>query len=476
MFCKQSGPIDTRVLKILAATFALCAAADNLNAQVTLTAFYAFSNSSDSTNGSNPAAGLLQGSDGSFFGTTSTGGAGLSVGTVFRISPSGSLTTLYSFNSHSNGYSPGAALMQGNDGNFYGTTTEAGTNNSGTVFQITPSGGLKTLHTFGSFVGDGSKPVAGLVQGNDGNFYGTTSVGGTNDNGTVFQITSSGTLTILHVFGSFLGDGSEPAAGLVQGNDGNFYGTTSGGGANGAGTVFQWNTNGILTILHSFSSHPDGANPEASLVQGSDGNLYGTTAGGGGVPGGGGTVFRISPSGNYTNLHSFNGNDGSSPGTGLVQGSDGNFYGTTPAPGFGPGVYGSFFRITPSGTLTNLYTFNSTDGSNPSGLVQGSDGNFYGTTSGLGTNGGGTVFQLVVPLNSPPNQISAIHIAGTNVFVTIPSIAGEFYQLQYRNSLTSDLWSNVAGAVATSIGGSLMVTDLGGASSAERFYRFAITP
>ena len=251
-----------------------------------LTSLYSFTGGAD---GGLPGAGLVQGSDSNFYGTTSGGGTSGN-GTVFRISPSGSLTNLWEFTGGSDGASPYAGLVQGSDGNFYGTTYGGGANGNGTVFRITPSGTLTTLWSF-TYDSDGELPSA-LVQGSDGNFYGTTYDGGANGNGTVFRITPSGTLTTLW---SFTGgsDGAYPYAGLVQGSDGNFYGTTSAGGTNNAGTVFQINSAGGLTTLYSFSGGADGESPWAGLIQGSDGSFYSTTYEGGSY--GYGTVFKLSP-------------------------------------------------------------------------------------------------------------------------------------------------------------------------------------
>ncbi len=273
------------------------------------------------------------------------------------------------------------------------------------------------LYSFGSSSNDGSEPEAGLVQGSNGNFYGTTLGGGTYNNGTVFRIGPGGSYTNLYSFWGSPNDGSEPLAGLVQGSDSSFYGTTIQGGAYGYGTVFRINPSGSYTNLYSFGNSPDGANPEAPLVQGSDSNFYGTTIQGGAY--GYGTVFRISPSGSYTNLYSFgNSPDGAKPEAPLVQGSDGNFYGTTYFGGMSTkcnGGCGTVFRISPSGSYTNLYSFGavSNDGFYPlAGLAQGSDSNFYGTTTFGGINDSGTVFKVFlipIPQNTSTNTwISAI--------------------------------------------------------------------
>ncbi len=271
------------------------------------------------------------------------------------------------------------------------------------VFKITPTGTLTTLYSFCAQSGctDGEYPVAGLVQGTDGNFYGTTPEGGANGGGTVFKITPTGTLTTLYSFcaQNNCADGANPAAGLVQATDGNFYGTTYAGGANGYGTVFKITPSGTLTTLYSFCSKggcADGSYPEAGLVQATDGNLYGTTfaATFDGGANGDGTVFKITPSGTLTTLYSFSGPDGANPWAGLVQATDGNFYGTTYAGGANGD--GTVFKTPLTGILTTLHSFDGTDGAGPeAGLVQATDGNFYGTTFYGGTNGAGTVFRLV---------------------------------------------------------------------------------
>jgi uncharacterized repeat protein (TIGR03803 family) len=351
------------------------------------------------TDGSYPAS-LVQASDGNFYGTTVNGGA-YRYGTAFKITPGGVLTTLYSFCSQPNcadGSGPFAALVQATDGNFYGTTYGGGTYSSGTAFKITPGGTLTTQYSFCSQpnCADGAGPFAALVQATDGSFYGTTYQGGTNDGGTVFKITPSGTLTTLHSFDG--SDGLYPDTPLTQGSDGTFYGTTQQGGAGSAGTVFKITPSGNLTTLHSFDGS-DGLYPNTPLTQGSDGNFYGAAEQGGAYRSG--TVFKITPAGTLTVLHSFDGSDGYIPLAVLVQASDGNFYGLTDL----GGTYssGTVFKITPGGTLTTLYSFCSQsgciDGANPDGgLVLGRDSNFYGTTSEGGAFGDGTVFRLdVVP-------------------------------------------------------------------------------
>lgn len=349
-----------------------------------LTTLHSFAGS----DGSNPSSRLVLGSGGNFFGTTQAGGAN-SLGTVFEVTPTGALTTLHSF-AGTDGSNPGP-LISGGDGNFYGTTASGGTNNSGTVFQITPSGVVTTLHSFSGQ--DGSSPNAALVLGPDGNFYGTTASGGANGSyGTIFKISSTGTFNQLHSFSG--ADGSGPAAALALGSNGNFYGSTVSGGANNAGSIFTVTSAGALTTLYSFSG-PDGSAPRAPLTLNTDGNFYGTTSSGGANPQYG-TVFKITPAGVLTTIHNFAGTDGSAAEAVLLLGTDGNFYSSTISGGSGA-QYGILFSITPAGTITTLYSFSGTDGSNPGGgLTLGTDGNFYATTGAGAANGLGSIFRLTV--------------------------------------------------------------------------------
>ena len=376
--------------------------ASQLVAATTLTTLYSFG--SPTSDGYNPYAGLVEGSDGNFYGTAYLGGTGTLNGTVFRITPTGTFTLLHTFHgtfAGGDGTHPYAGLVQGDDGYFYGTTISGGTGNNGSVFRIDSNGGFETIHSF--VQGEGASPYGGLVDGHDGYLYGTTSVGG-NGGGTVFRITPTGSLTTLH---SFTGtDGSGPQAALVRGNDGNLYGTTLKGGTNDRGTVFRIGTDGGFASLHSFTG-PDGEGPQAPLVQGSDGDFYGSTWFGGANPPGGcifcGNLFRIGSSGAFANLYSFQGapNDGLFPYGALVQASDGNFYGTTSGGGANPacedGTCGTVFRLSPTGTVTVVYSFGGSDGARPYGaLVQGSDGSFYGTTRDGGAKNLGAIFKLTI--------------------------------------------------------------------------------
>jgi uncharacterized repeat protein (TIGR03803 family) len=365
------------------------------------------------TNGANPYfAPLVQGRDGNLYGTTSAGGAH-GQGTVFKVTPTGTLTTLYSFCAQSrcaDGSAPFAGLLLGTDGNFYGTTESGGANGEGSVFKITPRGRLTTLHSFN--ISDGSNPYAALIQATDGNFYGTTEAGGAHILGTVFKITPQGVLTTLHSFND-TPDGSSPEAALLQAADGNFYSTTYNGGSSGGyGTVFKITPAGALTTLHLFDD-TEGQGIIAGLVEASDGNFYGTAGGGG--ANGYGSVFTITPEGVLTLLHSFNVTDGATP-TALVLATDGNFYGGTISGG--ANIDGTIFEITPQGAFTKLYDFNRSDGADPfAGLVQATSGAFYGTTMFGGSRNDGTVFLLNVGLG--PFVITVPHAGKVGARVRI---------------------------------------------------------
>jgi uncharacterized repeat protein (TIGR03803 family) len=396
--------------------FLLCLAATITLPAQTFTNLVTF----NSTDGSSPDDSLMQGVDGNLYGTTLGGGTSFPVagGTAFKMTTAGNLTTLYNFCSSSigcsDGYAPVAGLTLGADGNFYGTTSTGGTgacdesSRCGTIFKLSSDGVLTTLYSFCSQnqqqCSDGYNPLGSLVQGVNGAFYGTTSSAST-----IFEITPAGVFTILHNFNGT--DGSDSQSGLVLGKDGSFYGTSTLGGVPncttfGCGTIYKISPTGKFTVLYSFCAQggnpcPDGEYPVGGLVQGRDGNFYGTTSNGGANTSGG-TVFKITPSGTLATLYSFcsqtNCADGSIPMFGtLVQGTDGNFYGTTKTGGhngcvnydLGQRGCGTIFRITPSGKLTTLYKFchvtGCPDGANPfGGLFQATDGNFYGTASAGG--------------------------------------------------------------------------------------------
>jgi uncharacterized repeat protein (TIGR03803 family) len=268
-----------------------------------------------------------------------------------------------------------------------------------TLAMLVTNTNAQTFTTIHSFDGtDGRFPEEALVQATNGDLYGMTEGDGANGDGTIFKITPSGTLTTLHSFDGT--DGYGPPGGPIQATDGNFYGTKYLGGANDAGTVFKMTPGGTLTTIYSFctlSNCSDGFSPVAPLVQATNGNLYGTTS----SPLAG-TVFKITLSGKLTTLHTFDAKDGFNP-NGLIQATDGNLYGTTLEGGTNGD--GTVFKMTPGGTLTMLHSFDGADGENPAaGLVQASDGNLYGTVEEGGANGDGTVFEI-----TPSGKLTTLH-------------------------------------------------------------------
>src|SRR5215469_2122652 len=265
----------------------------------------------------------------------------------------------YTFTGGSDGSGPSSSLIFDNAGNLYGTTQGGGANRNGTVFKLTPSGTETVLYSFKGG-NDGADPFGGVIADKAGNLYGTTYSGGGNAGcGIVFKLAPDGTESVLHVFGSGR-DGCNPWAGVVMDAAGNLYGTTvSGGGTGcspyGCGTVFKIATDGTETVLHAFADVPDGANPYSPLLMDKAGNLYGTTEyGGTNLPAGSvGTVFKIAPDGTESVLHAFDYTDGSYPTAGLIMDKAGNLFGTT---AWGS-IIGAVFKLAPDGTETVLHTF-----------------------------------------------------------------------------------------------------------------------
>jgi uncharacterized repeat protein (TIGR03803 family) len=446
---------------------------------------------------------LVQGTDGNFYGTANVGGSNQSAqycnngscGTVFRVTPSGKLTTLYNFCSETNcadGGLPLAALVLGANGNFYGTTSTGGANNGdsggicdnmgcGTVFEITPSGKLTTIHNFCAQTNCTDGVFANqLVLGFNGNLYGTTESGGTvaggdceSGCGTAFEITPSGKFTTLYTFctefyqNGNCANGMIPTAALIQATNGNFYGTTLYGGENGAGDIFEITPGGKFKEIYSFCSQANCADgllriQDGFLVQTADANFYGTTGSGG--ANGGGTFFTVTLTGELTTLYNFCYStsdpcpDGSNPGS-VSLGTDGNFYGTTTAGGNDVPTFcggppfgcGTAFEMSPSGQLTTLHTFcsqaNCGDGATNSdgyqGVIQATNGTFYGLTDfggrpeACGGIGCGTVFSIDMGLGpfvtANPNGGEAgrfVKILGNNLTgttsVTFNGVAATF--------------------------------------------------
>jgi len=397
-------------------------------------------------NGASAWGDLITGADGNFYGTTYGGGT-YDYGTVFKLTTNGLVTMLYSFGGTVDpndvpldGGDPEGALFQGADGSLYGTTSRGGTNDSGTIFKLAPDGSLTTLVSFND--ANGSNPQAGVTIGTDGNFYGTTMGGGLYENGTVFKFATNGTLTTLFSFTNsdssavLTANGFRPSAGLTRGSDGNFYGVTE-------STAFQISPSGLLTNLAVFGG-ANGATPLGGLTFGSDGNLYGTTAGGGAANSG--TVFQLSTNGTLTTLLSFQRTNGSTPCGRLIQGFDGDFYGTTR--GGAISNNGTVFRISTNGALNILATFNYTNGANPvGGLTLGTDGNLYGMTVSGGSGTRGNLFQI--PLRPSPRVTVG---TGPTLTLTWNTISGLTYQVQSSPSLSPANWTNFGPPVQATSG------------------------
>ncbi len=400
-----------------------------------VTVLYSFSptnftlaGASTNLDGAVPESKLVLATDGYLYGTTARGGI-YGAGSIFRISPTGGLTNLYSFPPATNAGDVNYNLfpndlVQGTDGNLYGTTQSGGTNSDGTIFELSLGGSFNRLHTFGA---DGVTPVGSLVQGADGNFYGVTQSGGTNGTGTIFQITPGGAFASLYSFprsmaGTVTTNGVFPN-GLALGGDGFFYGTTQQGGVANAGTFFRFSPTAGLTQIASFKGNAPNlgpVNPISTLVPGANGVFYGTSLYGGSQ--GGGAVFAITNNGGVALLHSFNLLNAGIPST-ITLAPDGTLYGTTAADGLGG--EGTLFRLTPQGqfgdyAFSSLNTnFDNMEGANPlGGLTTDSSGNLFGTGAAGGTNGTGAIFRFAGADFIPPYFLSSTNLASiTNALV-----------------------------------------------------------
>ena len=369
-----------RTMVLIAAILMLAVVAATVAIAQTYTDVYNF----DWSNGSGPEGVLAQGRDGNLYGTTQAGGSN-NRGVAFVVTPGGRGKVVYNFDDV-DGATPRSGLTLGTDGNLYGTAQLGGENSYGTIFKITAGGRLTTLHSFTGI--DGSLPLTAPAQGADGSFYGVTS------NGILYKISSSGVFT---EFGPIPGQSTAP---LFLATDGNFYGTVVYGGANdcgngyGCGDVFRMTPKGVVITIYNF----DGTTaryPWGPVIQGSDGNFYGTTYAGGTY--GGGVVYKLTAQGAMTVLHNFGDpnypNDGATPYTGLVQATDGNYYGVTDEGG--TSGWGVIFQITPAGGYSVLHNFDGYKGQNPlTPPLQHTNGKIYGLAISGGSSQQGVVYSL----------------------------------------------------------------------------------
>jgi uncharacterized repeat protein (TIGR03803 family) len=342
--------------------------------------------------GAGPTAGLVRDSAGNLYGTTQVGGTS-NQGTVFEVTATGTETVLHSFGGPpKDGAYPGASLVRSPQGRLYGTTQNGGTYGFGTVFELGPGGKMTVLYSFADGA-DGGYPEAGLARDTAGNLYGTTAIGGAYGLGVLFKVSAVGQETVLHSFGEG-SDGATPISVPLLDSAGDLFGTTYWGGAFGLGTVFEVDSTGTETVLYSFAGGPgDGAHPPAGLVRDAAGNLYGTTGGGGARELG--TIFELSAVGSENLLYSFNGYKGASPDAGLAIDGKGNLYGSTQGGGTA-GHDGVLFRLSTADQEYVLHNFagSPSDGNLPvGGVLLDATGNLYGTTANGGASNCGTVFE-----------------------------------------------------------------------------------
>lgn len=383
-------------------------------AQGTYTVLHSFSGLG--TEGERPQCTLTETSPGVFYGTTYLGPGRSSGGTIFSIS-AGTLTTLHDFNVATEGQSPNGSLSQFSDGNLYGANTFGGSGAQGTLFRSGLSGTITVLRSFTG--ANGSQPFS-LIPARDGNLYGVAEGG--SGQGIFLRVSTAGTVTALHNFSAAEGTPTGP---VIQASDGNFYGTTTQGGS--GDNLYRISKTGALTIIHTF---PMASLPADGLLQASNGQLYGITQIGSN-PSGFGEIFRATLAGTVTTIHTFtNGLDGGTPQTSLMQASDGNIYGTTSQGGAAGG--GTIFQVTLADAFATMHSFILADGIDPEtsspGLAQGSDGKLYGVTTSGGASNGGTVFSYDLGLPKPKPRIGSFSPAsgtvGTSVLIKGASFLG----------------------------------------------------
>ena len=351
----------------------------------------ALSTFTSAADGQTPASTPILGLDGNLYGTTYAGGSN-GTGTLYKVTPAGVRTVLHAFGGGTDGSTVLGGLVQAADGTLYGTTSNGGSATNGTVFKATTAGVVTVIHSFTGGAG-GAVPYAGVSIGQDGNLYGTTAFGGSYNKGTVFRVTPSGERTVLHEFGG-PGDGQSPKAEPIQGADGKLYGVAGAGGVNGNGMIYTLGLDGTYAAVYSFAATGDGRGPTGRLLPLADGSFYGTTYYGGSRDAG--TIFKLSATGAVSVLHSFGAaGDGQNPYAGLILGRDGQLYGTSN--GGGSKASGTVFRYPLGGAESVVYSFSGAgDGRFPTaGLVQASNGALYGACQYGGDGDRGVVFELL---------------------------------------------------------------------------------
>jgi uncharacterized repeat protein (TIGR03803 family) len=433
-------------------------------------------------NGAYPSFGsMVQATNGNYYGSTQYGGKNKDYGAIFQLTAAGTLSTLYTFctlAACADGAFPEVAPILGSDRNFYGTTTSGGNStNAGTVYKMTIGGKLTTLYAFcpTQSCSDGFSPI-GLIQGSNSNFYGVTQNGGAFREGTIFELTSTGQFKVLHSFCNQPGctTGALPGASPMQASNGNLYGTTTGGGFHGGGVVYEITPGGSYKALYNFCSQTncaDGSVSQATLVQDANGNLYGTTLYGGSY--GHGTVFEITPSDQYIVLHSFDGIDGETPQSAVTLANDGNLYGTTT----NGSNDGNIYQITPEGTYTSLYSFcnNSICSAYAAayGLLQGTNGIFYGATADGGTHNEGIVYSFSNNLGPLVKTVPTAAKIGARVIILGNGLTGTtsvtFNGVPASFTVESDTYITATVPAGATTGTVSVVTPSGALNSSPQF-------
>jgi uncharacterized repeat protein (TIGR03803 family) len=462
---------------LLTLAFALACAAFTFSLAVraqaqTLTYLGAF----NGTDGQEPNGPLVLGTDGNFYGSApvTLNSSGQEVaGLIFDVTPSGKISAFYNFcdGCYMNPY-PHSSPVLAADGNFYGLVGDV-------FYRLTADGQFTVLYTFCTDVGC---PAAdALILGNDGNFYGASAGGGKNQQGDIVKITPSGVLTVLHSFCSLsnCSDGYSANPRLFQASNGNLYGTTDNGGTLGGGVLYEITPSGSYTVIRSYCNANDGNCPNgsfpSSILEDASGNLFGTTLAGGKY--GAGTFFKITSNNQYTIVHNFQRPALSAPGN-LMLASDGNFYGIGQKTGSGSG--GTLFEITPAGFATPFYTFvccgsNKSLGNGPQGpLLQSTDGNLYGVTAG-GSRGDtdGTIFKLSTSLGPLAETVPTGGKVGTSVLIVGKGLIGtssvKFNGVAATFTVESDTYIRATVPAGATTGKVSVVTSSGTLNSNPRF-------